>query len=313
MSREPAGTRAVVVTGASSGIGTACARVLARRGFRVFAGYRKDDDGAALARIAGVTPVRLDVTDAASIREAADRIGRELGGESAGVGELARGREPGGADVAPAPIMRLAGLVNNAGIAVGGPLEFLPLDTLRLQLEVNVVGLLGVTQALMPLLRRDRGRIVNMGSIAGLSAVPFLGPYAMSKHALEALTDALRMELRPTGIQVSVIEPGAVATPIWQRSIARADALLETLPPEAERYYGRVMAAVRRRAQESAETGIAAERVAGAVLHALTARRPRTRYLVGRDARIRKLVSRLPDRLSDRLIVGGVKKMLGVS
>ncbi|HEX7049487.1 MAG TPA: SDR family oxidoreductase [Longimicrobiales bacterium] len=270
---------AVVVTGASKGIGRACALRLDRRGFRVFAGVRRAADGDAL-RAEGsdrLTPIHLDVTDADAIAAAADAV---AAAENAG----------------------LAGLINNAGIAIAGPLEFLPPDALRRQLEVNVVGLVAVTQAFLPLLRRGRGRIVNIGSIAGVSALPFVGAYAASKHAVEALTDALRIELLPWGMQVAVIEPGGIATPIWETSIETAERLARDYPPEAEAYYGTAMEAVRRAAEHAAQHGGSPDSVARAVEHALTAARPRTRYLVGADARLRAALRFLPDRLRDRLI-----------
>src|SRR5215475_8847089 len=191
---------AVVITGASTGIGAACARFLADRGFQVFAGVRNRQAGEALTtgRTARLTPIYLDVTEERSIQEAAELITRRVG------------------DVG------LAGLVNNAGIAIGSPLEVIPIDLLRRQFEVNVFGQIAVTQAFLPLLRKGHGRIVNMGSIAGRATIPLMGPYSASKFALEALTNALRLELQPWGIPVSVIEPGATATPIWEKSINAA-------------------------------------------------------------------------------------------
>jgi NAD(P)-dependent dehydrogenase (short-subunit alcohol dehydrogenase family) len=199
----------------------------------------------------------------------------------------------------------LAGLVNNAGIAVAGPLEFLPPEELRRQLDVNVVGQLAVTQAFLPLLRRGHGRIVNMGSISGRLATPFVGPYSASKFALEALSDALRIELRPWGIQVAVIEPGGIATPIWERSIAVADRLLESMPQQAMEYYGKVAPAIRKSALRMGKKGTPPSAVADAVAHALTAPRPRTRYFVGERASFTaRVIARLPDRLRDRLVAG---------
>ena len=203
---------AVVITGASTGIGAASAVELARRGFSVFAGVRKRCDGERLkAQSPHIVPLLLDVTDAGQIAAAAETVGRAVG--DAG----------------------LAGLVNNAGIVVAGPLEILPLDQLRLQLEVNVVGQIAVTQAFLPLLRKARGRIVNMGSFNGRIASPYLAPYAASKHALEALSDAMRLELRAWGIRVSVIEPGATTTPIWDKSLAAADAWADEASNEGMR------------------------------------------------------------------------------
>jgi NAD(P)-dependent dehydrogenase (short-subunit alcohol dehydrogenase family) len=195
----------------------------------------------------------------------------------------------------------LDGLVNNAGIAVAGPLEFLPAEELRRQFEVNVVGQLRVTQLCLPALRAAHGRVVNMGSISGLNALPLLGAYAMSKFALEAMTDALRVELAPWGIHVAVVEPGTIKTPIWTRERPQP-------PPEAAELYGARIDAFRKLAVKRGTAGAPPEDVADAVEHALTASRPRTRYLVGRDAKLRARVQRLPDRLRDRVIV---RRVLG--
>src|SRR3954471_419193 len=199
--------RTVLVTGASSGIGRATALELARRGATVLAGVRDPADGEALGP--SVIPLRLDVTDAGHVAAAGEEAAR-------------RG---------------LDALVNNAGIAVTGPLEYLPLDELRRQLEVNAVAQLAVTQACLPALRASRGRIVNMSSISGRMALPLYGPYAASKYALEALSDSLRLELRGTGVDVVLIEPGAIRTPIWERGIRAADALWDALPPVARERY----------------------------------------------------------------------------
>jgi NAD(P)-dependent dehydrogenase (short-subunit alcohol dehydrogenase family) len=264
--------RCVVVTGASSGIGEACALRLARTGWRVLAGVRTAADGERL-REQGLEPVTLDVTDAAAIAGAAERLGDDV----------------------------VHGLVNNAGIAVSMPLEFLPRDELRRQLEVNLIGQLAVTQAFLPYLRRAQGRIVNVGSIAGRSSLPFLGAYAASKHALEAVTDALRVELRPFGIEVAIVEPGTIATPIWTKGGENVQRLLAGLPADMLTLYGERMAALRNAAAAAAQRAEPAEEVAKVVEHALTAERPKTRYVVGRDARRRSRVERLPDRLRDRV------------
>lgn len=280
------GRGAVVVTGASKGIGKACALRLDRAGFRVFAGVRHPEDGEALRDMTSgrISPMQLDVTDARSITCAAQSVAAGVGREG------------------------IVGLVNNAGIAVAGPLEFLPSDELRRQLEVNVVGQVSVTQALLPLLRRARGRIVNMGSISGLLALPFTGAYAASKHALEALTDALRVELAPWGIHVSIIEPGIVATPIWETSERDADRMMKRYPAAAFEYYGSVIDMARKTARHGATHGLPPDAVARVVEHALTARRPKTRYLVGRDARIRAALRFLPDRMRDRLILDRLRR-----
>jgi NAD(P)-dependent dehydrogenase (short-subunit alcohol dehydrogenase family) len=259
-------TRTALVTGASTGIGRACAERLVRAGWRVLAGVRREGDAPD-----GTEQVLLDVTDADQIAAAAARV------------------------------EELDGLVNNAGIALAVPLEFVPLDDLRTQLEINVVGQLGVTQALLPALRRACGRVVFMGSIAGRSALPFLGPYAASKHALEAAADSLRVELRPFGVHVAIVEPGTIATPIWTKSAARAQELASRLPSELGELYGARIAALSAFAAKRGAGGASAEQVAAVVERALTADRPRARYLVGRDARIRRGIERLPNRMRDRV------------
>jgi len=256
--------RTALVTGASSGIGAACAVRLAASGWRVFAGVRS-----AGAAPAGTEEILLDVTRDDEIAQAAARIDE------------------------------LDALVNNAGIAVAMPLEFIPLDELRRQLEVNVVGQVAVTQAFLPQLRRSRGRVVFVGSIAGRSALPFLGAYAASKHALVAVADTWRVELRPFGIEVSLVEPGTIRTPIWTKSAQLADSLANGAPPQLSELYGRRIAAFGRVAAERGAKGASAEAVACAVDAALTKQRPRTRKLVGRDAKFRAGVERLPDRVRD--------------
>lgn len=271
----------MVVTGASTGIGEATATHLASLGFSVFAGVRKESDAERLRATGSerIDPVRLDVTDSGSIETAAAKIK-----ESTSDGEL-------------------AGLVNNAGIAVSGPIEFIPVDELRRQLEVNVVGQIAVTKAFLPMLRKGRGRVVNIGSIGGRVALPLLGPYAASKFAMEALTDSLRREVRQLGLGVSIIEPGAIATPIWEKSSAAAASLMDDWPPEAQALYGNLIGAVQAEARRIPERGLPPQAVAEVIEHALTARRPKTRYLVGRDAKARAVIARLlPDRIFDRLI-----------
>jgi len=279
---------AVLVTGASTGIGEACALYLDKLGFWVFAGVRKERDGDALKRKASdrLAPVFIDVTDAASIASAADRV-------AAAVGESG-----------------LAGLVNNAGIAVIGPLEFLPISELRKQFEVNVIGQIAVTQAFLSLLRKGSGRIVNMGSISGRLAAPLAGPYAASKFALEALTDSLRVELRPWGISVSIIEPGKIITPIWKKSTV--EEIMKGLPKEAQVLYGSRMIALQRMIDRASQVGIPPDAVAKVVAHALTAKRPKTRYLVGRDAKyMAAIFRRLPDRVRDWAIAQRLEQLKG--
>jgi NAD(P)-dependent dehydrogenase (short-subunit alcohol dehydrogenase family) len=272
------GERTVLVTGAAGGIGRASVQGLARVGFRVIAGVRNEAAGRALAADAGpaVSCVTLDLTRPDQIARAAEAVRAATG------------------DVG------LYGLVNNAGIVVAGPAEFLPLDALREQLEVNVVGLLGLTQALLPALRQARGRIVNVSSVNGRLATSFTGAYAASKFALEALSDALRREL-DGAVDVIVIQPGAFKTGIWDSSRERARTLVQAYPPDAHRYYGRVLARLGD-ARAPDRAGDPA-RVARAVARALTARRPRARYVVGIDARIGLLLAALlPTRWLDRLL-----------
>ncbi|MFL5735687.1 MAG: SDR family oxidoreductase [Chloroflexia bacterium] len=271
---------AVVVTGASTGIGRACALRLDWLGFRVFGGVRKAEDGEALKEHASrrFTYVTMDVTDEWSIGQAARTV-------EAAVGQ--RG---------------LRGLVNNAGIVVASPLEFVPIAELRKQFEVNVVGQIAVTQAFLPMLRTGRGRVVNIGSISGRLPFPLLGPYCASKFALEALTSTLRMELRPWGIPVSIIEPGGIATPIWNKALASGEALSEQLPPGALDLYGSNAAAQRRRAERSGRSGLPPEAVARLVEHALTAKRPKTRYIIGRSAWLGEALRLVPEGWREALV-----------
>ncbi|HYP47119.1 MAG TPA: SDR family oxidoreductase [Thermoleophilaceae bacterium] len=265
----------VVVSGASTGIGEATAVHLRGLGFEVLAGCRKDADAERL-RGFGLRPLKLDVTDADSIAAARAELGTEP----------------------------LAGLVNNAGVAIAAPLEFVPIERLRGQLEVNLVGHVAVTQAFLPALRQARGRIVNVSSIGGRVALPLLGPYAASKFALEAVSDSLRRELRGQGVEVIVIEPGGVKTPIWQKGNQVTSEIREQAPAEAERLYGPLASALQGETEKiERERGLAPRAVAEVIGAALIAERPRTRYLVGSDARLRaRLAKVLPDRAMDRLI-----------
>jgi NAD(P)-dependent dehydrogenase (short-subunit alcohol dehydrogenase family) len=272
----------ILVTGASTGIGRACAMRFADLGYRTFAGVRKNSDGEALkVNSSGkVEPVLLDVTRPESIRDAVAKVGDQP----------------------------LAGLVNNAGIATLGPLELLPIDALRRQFEVNVFGLVAVTQAFLPLLRQGRGRIVNVGSIAGRSALPGSGAYDSSKFAVEAITDVLRIELRAFCISVSLIEAGAVATPIWDKSLRQAEELSRQANPDHFSLYRGLMATVRDEAAQSARQALPVAAVVKAIEHAITARKPKTRYVLGKDAWFWLLVNLLPDRWRDKLVLSSVHK-----
>lgn len=265
----------VLITGASTGIGEASAHHLKELGFDAVGAVRTDEDAERL-RAAGLRTVKLDVTDSDSIAAARAELG-------------------------DAP---LAGLVNNAGIAVAAPIEFIPLEQLRHQLEINLVGQVAVTQRFLPALRAGRGRIVNVSSIGGRVALPLVGAYNMSKFGLEGMSDSLRRELRPHGVDVIVIEPGGVKTPIWQKGNELAADLQADMPPDAQRLYGRMIEALRKQTVKiQNERGIDAREVAEAIGTALTATRPRARYLVGRDAKLRaRAAAVLPDRVMDRLV-----------
>lgn len=266
--------KAIVITGSSTGIGRACARRLAAEGFRVFAGVRKSEDGESLARDASatLTPLMLDVTKEDSIQAAVKTVSEITEGE-------------------------LYGLMNNAGIGGGGPIEVTPIEETRKLIEVNLIGVLAATKAFVPLLRKGRGRIINTGSIFGLCALPTRSNYAASKFALEGITDSMRLEFRPFGMDVSIIEPGAIETPIWQKGGAARERVLATADPDIIKLY----ASVGRFFKQTfySQSKLSPERVADVVVDAFTAKRPKARYLIGKDARRLALIERLPTRLRD--------------
>jgi NAD(P)-dependent dehydrogenase (short-subunit alcohol dehydrogenase family) len=271
----------VVITGASTGIGRATALRLAGAGFAVLAGVRREEDCAALrAQDGRIEPVLVDVTDAGQIAALAARIG---GGP-------------------------LAGLVNNAGIAVAGPLEGVPLDLVRRQYEVNVFGLLAVTQALLDPIRAGQGRIVNIGSIGGRINTPFVGPYSSSKAAVRSLSASLRRELRPWDIRVALVEPGALDTPIWRKGEEGAQETIDALPDRVRTLYARPLQAVVAATRKIPANASSPDDAAQAVEHALTAERPKAIYTVGREARIQgALHSVLPARTFDALVARAMK------
>jgi len=275
--------RAVVITGASTGIGRACALTLDGRGFRVFAGVRKEEDGHELARAAAsgrLTPVQLDVTDTASICAATEQV-------AAAVGDAG-----------------LSGLVNNAGTTLPGPIEFLPLSGFRHQLEVNLTGPLAITQSMLPLLRIARGRVVNVTSLGGRFGTPLMAPYAAAKHGLEGLSDVMRLEFGRLDVHVSIIEPGYVSTAMRGKLERDTAETIRALPDEARSSYAKPLATMAATISRHAANGSPPEVVANAVHHALTSRTPRTRYPVGKGARRLLLIRRvLTDRGFDRLIL----------
>ncbi len=271
----------VFITGASAGIGEACALRLDKEGWRVFAGVRRTQDGDALRAKTSerLVPVLVDVTNAEQVAQAACNIAAEVGDTG------------------------LQALVNNAGIGVGGPLEFLPLDEFRMQFEVNVFGVMAVTQAFLPLIRKGKGRIVTIGSVSGRLATPFSGPYGASKFAIEALSDSLRVELRPWGIHVVLIEPGGVRTPMWEKSRKMSARLKERMPKEAFDLYGPVVDKIDKVIDMSESMGDPPDKVARVVSRALTARRPKPRYLVARFAYTQAFIGDyVPDRLRDWIL-----------
>ena len=272
--------KTVVVTGASTGIGWGCAKVMVEKGFRVLGSVRKEADAERLRNEFGgnFTPLFFDVTDEAAVRQAASATASVLGNEP------------------------LFGLVNNAGIAVAGPLLYLDVDELRRQLEVNVTGQFIVTQAFAPLLaehvseQKRAGRIVMISSVGGRNASPFVGPYNASKFALEGLSESLRRELMLLGIDVIVVAPGAVATPIWDKA-EQVDVSRYANTP-----YATQLNAVRDHMLANGRKGLKPERLGLAVWHALTTPKPKTRYVVTPDAFQNFLVNTLPKRMVDRMI-----------
>ncbi|HVD40494.1 MAG TPA: SDR family oxidoreductase [Solirubrobacterales bacterium] len=271
--------RTVLVTGASTGIGRATALWLDGSGWKVFAGVRKPEDAESLSGEASdrLTPVFLDVTDSGQVAAVAEQVERE---------------GPDGLD----------GLVNNAGVAVPGPLETVPLEDLRHQIEVNLVAYVAMTQALLPQIRKAEGRVVFLSSIGGRIAFPFGGPYHASKFATEAIGDVFRQELRPWGIKVAIIEPGSIDTPIWERGERKAEEI-EAKSPQTSLLYGAAIEKFRKVIEDTAERGIPPEKAAKAIAHALESDRPKARYLVGLDAKIQARIQPLiPTRLFDRIV-----------
>lgn len=272
--------RSVVVTGVSTGIGLGATRVLTGRGIRVFGSVRKPADGARLQAEFGdaFVPLTFDVTDEGAARAAAEQVERTLAGEA------------------------LAGLVNNAGIAVAGPLLYLPVDEFRHQLEVNLTGVVIATQAFAPLLGAGRtrvatpGRVVNISSVGGRTANPFMAPYNVSKFGLEGLSESLRRELLPFGVDVIVVAPGAVATPIWDK----ADQV------DVSRYantpYAAALDRIRAYMLQLGKAGLPPERIGEVIHHALTAPKPKVRYTVAPDMFRIFMGEHLPKRLLDRIV-----------
>ena len=266
----------VLVTGTSSGIGRACAVGLAERGFHVLAGVRSDDDAVAVQALnpERIEPLMLDVSDMDAIARLPERVGGAL-----------------------------AGLVNNAGYARPGPIEYVAVEEIRRQLDVMLLAPFALTHTLLPALRAARGRVVNIGSIGGRVGLPFNSPYNAAKAGIASMSDSLRQELGPVGVHVALVEPGSIATDIWDRGLAAGDELLAALPEAGHRLYGERMDRLRKAAEMMARRGVPPAKVADVVADALTSDRPRTRYLVGVDARAQALLrAALPDRALDAVI-----------
>ena len=275
-----------VVTGASTGIGAATARELARQGFHVLAGVRRDRDADAI-RGPGLEPLIIDITNPQHIQTLAARV---------------RGDSQGRA---------IRALINNAGVQANVPIEAFAMEEWRRLFEVNLFGHVAVTQALLPELIRSKGRVINISSVGGKVAMGAYGPYAATKFALEAVSDSLRRELSTVGVGVVVVEPGAVRTEMLDRAIATADELMSAMTPEQNQRYGGLVHAVNAQAVSSTKAGLPAEAAAKVIAKAVTARRPRTRYTVGRDAAlITRLARFLPDRTLDRVIAAGLRPHL---
>ena len=274
----------ILITGASTGIGAACALHMARHDWTVYAGVRKEKDGRALqeqsAHPDNIVPVLLDVCNNEQIRDALQQIATKVGEKG------------------------LQGLFNNAGICVAGPLEALPLERFEQQMAINVNGQLAVTQAALPLIRQGKGRIVFTSSTSGFLSTPLLGPYCASKFALEAMADALRMELHPWKIPVILIQPGAIATPIWDKSSVAGEIDTEAMNAEARERYAPLINKLRDHVASSDDRCIPAEDVARLLHHTLTTTKPRTRYRIGTDAGLQYVLGRyVPDRLRSWLIL----------
>ncbi|MFE9809300.1 SDR family NAD(P)-dependent oxidoreductase [Streptomyces sp. NPDC005548] len=272
----------VVVTGASTGLGASTARELARRGFHVLAGVRRDRDADAI-RSAGIEPVILDITEPEQVKAVAARVAADS--------------------------RALHALVNNAGVQVNAPVEALPMAQWRRVFEINLFGHIAVTQALLPALLRSKGRVINISSIGGKYAMATYGAYAGAKFALEAVSDSLRREVAPLGVQVVVVEPGGVRTEIAARGIATANDLAAQMTPEQDERYGGLVQANNRLMASGTESGLTADAAAQVIARAVTTRRPRTRYTAGRDAALIMRLGRfLSDRTLDRILAANLRR-----
>lgn len=273
----------VVVTGTSSGIGRATAERLAADGFHVLAGVRRQEDADKIRRH-NIEPVIVDITNLDTLKALAERVKHDPLGRS------------------------LRAVVNNAGIAVNAPLEMVPLDEFRRQIEVSVIGQVAVIQALTPALLNSGGRVVNIGSLGGKISMPGFGIYSAAKYAMEAVNDSLRREMSSFGLKVIMITPGGVSTGLTEQGITTAERLAKLMTPDQHRRHDRLFDAVKAQAETWAKDGIRPEKVAAVVSQAIHASKPRTRYTAGRDsALLTRLVRILPDKLLDRMLRSQMK------
>ncbi|MDJ1132282.1 SDR family oxidoreductase [Streptomyces iconiensis] len=279
---SPETQKLVVVTGASTGMGASTARELARQGFHVLAGVRRDRDADAI-RSTGIEPLLLDITEPEHVAALAARVTDD--------------QRP------------LHALVNNAGIQVNAPAEALPLPEWRRVFEVNLFGHIAVTQALLPALLRSKGRVINISSVGGKVAMATYGAYAGAKFALEAVSDSLRREVAPLGVQVVVVEPGGVRTEIAARGVVTANQLAARMTPEQDERYGGLVKANNSLMASGTASGLTADAAARVIAKAVTTRRPRTRYTAGRDAAlITRLTRILPDRALDLILAANLRR-----
>jgi NAD(P)-dependent dehydrogenase (short-subunit alcohol dehydrogenase family) len=277
---------AVVVTGASTGIGRATALLLDNKGYRVFAGVRKQADAKSLSEEGSdrLTPITIDVTKDRSIKAARDKVQKAVGKDG------------------------LVGLVNNAGVGGGGPIEFMDLNSFRDTLEINLVGQIAVTQAFMSQIRKAKGTVVFVASIGGRIATPFLSPYNASKFGVEALGESLRAEVKPWGIDVAVVEPGSIDTAIWAKGADTASDQVKDLSPAARRLYGKQLTRFGEVLNETADRGIHPNKVAKVIHKAIRSDKPKHRYLVGTDAKVAaRLKGTLPERTFSKMVARQTK------
>jgi NAD(P)-dependent dehydrogenase (short-subunit alcohol dehydrogenase family) len=285
---DQTGNDAVLITGTSTGIGRATALHLDRLGYHVFATVRKDEDGERLCEEASarLIPLLMDVTDQESIEHTRYTVERALG---------ERG---------------LSGLVNKAGIGISGPLEFFPLEWMRRLYEVNLFGQLAVTQAFLPMLRQACGRIVNISSTATLVVAPFHGPYTSPKLALNGLTNALRLELKPHGVQVCLVICGSVNTLIWERGGQLSQQAAQSFPPQVKELYGPQYSRLVEFFTDMGDNGVTPEVAAQQIARALTARRPRNTYFIGPDAHLFNILDKL---LYGKLRDWAILRVIGIN